>query len=165
MSGAPLRRQPPACAAHGFGQALRAGDAHEKSARPTPRRASPPGLCARVPPAQGSSQALTRNHNDNKPRPPRPSRDAGSHSFLVAPPRIARRPPVRPPRGSPFQCHGARSFLACVTVARRLRRKQPQRKGAVWHAVQGVKALPCTAAASVSCPSPSRPSPAGAARP
>ena len=100
MSGAPPRMQPPACAAQSFGQALRAGDAHEKSARPTPRRASHPGLCARVPPAQGSSQALTRNHNDNKPRPPRPSRGAGSHSCLVAPsPR--RMPSSRPPhRGS-----------------------------------------------------------------
>ena len=73
--------------------------------------------------------ARKRHANFHAPPPAQASWPAGSHC-VARPPQAMPAFPVRPQGGSPFQCYGARSCVACVIAVRRLRRTR-QRKGAV----------------------------------
>ena len=90
-----------------------------------------------------------RNHHVNfhEPPPAQASWPAGSHCVARSPQAMPAFP-VRPQGGSPIQCYRARSCVACVMVARRLRRRATatQRRG--LQAVQAAES-PCTACESV----------------
>lgn len=141
--------------AHGFGQALRAAWHTQRHDQ---------GYSARSFVACGrASPSVRRNARARRTATTKTVSSPCSTSRHVCP-----RSAGTSHHATASQANDARSFVACrrasPSVGRLRRRQRHPNINRVCQAVQGMNP-PCTALASVSSSSPSRPSPAGAARP